>query len=1025
MKLAGGAAPRAPGSMAEVDRESRAVIEAVAKGKPVNETAARLLEVAEKWRRRWEEERVFEADPDPEKPKFFITAAFPYPNSPQHIGHGRTYTIADVYARYKRLKGFNVLFPMGFHYTGTPIITMAEAIAAGDRELIDILVNLYGVPPEDIEKLKEPLALARYFHEDIKAGMKEMGYSIDWRREFTTIDPEFKRFVIWQYERLRSKGLLTRGTHPVGWCPKHNMPVGMHDTKGDVEPEIGEFTVIKFVDDEGRVYPAATLRPETVFGVTNLWVNPDATYVEVRVDGETWVVSKRAEFKLRFQKKRVEVLREVEGRELLGRRVLNPATGTKVPVLPASFVDPDTATGVVMSVPAHAPFDYAALRDLLETEEGRRLLEKLGVDPEELKPIPLISVKGYGELPAKEIVEEMGIRSQEERARLEEATKKLYSLEYRHGIMRSDVVGLALRHLPEEYRRYAIAPVKAWIAGRPVPEAREATRKWLEAIGYADVMYEIMNKPVYCRCGTEIVVKVLEDQWFLNYADPEWKRLAREALSRMRIVPPEIRQEFEKTIDWLRERACARTRGLGTELPWAKGWIIESLSDSTIYMAFYTVIHKIRRYGLQPEQLTVDFWDYVLLGSGDPKKVSKETGVPLEVLKELREEFDYWYPVDSRHSGRDLVPNHLTFYIFHHVAIFPKEKWPRQIVANGLVLLAGKKMSKSLRNIIPLRKAIRVYSPDAIRASLLVAAELLQDANFTHELALSVLSRLQRIWDIVERVSSSEKRRPERLTLPDRWLLSRLQRHIEELDKAYDDLKLREAAITLLYQMLDEATRYIEMRGWSPEAAWVLERFAKSWVVMLSPITPFIAEELWEKLGGEGFVSTARWPAVDRSLVDPEAELAMLYVERLVDDAREILRVLKEKPRLARIVVVPPSEWSLLRKAVEAVERRVPQREFIREVLAEVEDPAARKEAALKARRLYELALSLDDYAKSLVKSVEALDEARVVEELKDYLTRSIGVERIEVLSVEEARGKVPEAKLKAALPFKPAIVFE
>ncbi len=1007
------------------DAETRKVIDAVGKGEPVNEFAAWLVSIAEKWRRKWAEAKVFEANPDPSRPKFFITAAFPYPNSPQHIGHGRTYTIADAYARYKRLRGFNVLFPMGFHYTGTPILTMAEAIAQKDPELLAIMTQVYGVPEEDLEKLKDPLALARYFHEDIKAGMIEMGYSIDWRREFTTIDPEFKRFVIWQYERLRSKGLLTKGTHPVGWCPKHNMPVGMHDTKGDVEPEIGEFTVIKFVDEEGRVFPAATLRPETVFGVTNIWVNPDAEYVEISVDGERWVVSREAEFKLRFQKKRVEVLRDLRGSELLGVRVVNPATGRRVPVLPASFVDPRTATGVVMSVPAHAPFDYVALRDILESVEGRKLLEKLGVDPEELRPIPVIAVKGYGEIPAEKVVEELGIKSQEERVKLEEATRRLYSDEYHHGVMRSDVVGLALTHLPEEYRLYAIAPVKVWIASRPVPEAREATRKWLEAIGYADVMYEIMNKPVYCRCGTEIVVKILEDQWFLNYADPEWKRFAREALSSMRIVPEEIRREFERTIDWLRERACARTRGLGTELPWAKGWVIESLSDSTIYMAFYTVIHKIREYGLQPEQLTVDFWDYVLLGSGDAKTVSRETGIPVEVLEELRSEFEYWYPLDSRHSGRDLVPNHLTFFIFHHAAVFPRQKWPRQIVVNGLVLLAGKKMSKSLRNIIPLRRAIRVYSPDVIRASLITGAELLQDVNFTHGLALSVMGRLQRIRDIVESVAAKLGEAGEQeYTLAEKWLLSRLQYHKERVTRAYENLRLREAGLILLYEMVDDVNRYLSLRGVTGSNAKLLAEYLKEWIIMLSPITPFFAEEMWKRLGGRGFVSIARWPRVDTELRDPEAELAFEYIERLVEDAKNILRVLKEKPSSMIVVVVPPEEWSLLVRAIEAIRQKKSQREFIQEAIAEVEDPRLKKEIAVKARKLYELAMSLDDYTRSLVVEARRLDEKQVIEQLSPIISKAIGVDRIEVLYTLEAEGKVPPAKIRAALPLRPAILF-
>ena len=79
-------------------------------------------EIQEKWKREWDQAGIFEADPDPSREKFFITVAYPYPNSPQHIGHGRTYTLTDVHARYLRMRGYNVLFPMAFHYTGTPIL---------------------------------------------------------------------------------------------------------------------------------------------------------------------------------------------------------------------------------------------------------------------------------------------------------------------------------------------------------------------------------------------------------------------------------------------------------------------------------------------------------------------------------------------------------------------------------------------------------------------------------------------------------------------------------------------------------------------------------------------------------------------------------------------------------------------------------------------------------------------------------------------------------------------------------------
>ena len=240
----------------------------------------------EKWQKRWAEARVFQADARPGDRKFFITIAFPYPNMPFHVGHGRPYTLTDVYSRYMRMRGCNVLFPMAFHYTGTPILAIAKRVATGEKELIQELENVYKVPADRVPGFVVPLNIATYFREEIKESMRALGYSVDWRREFTTIDPQFSRFVEWQFHTLQSKGLISKGSHPVGWCPNCGNPLGQHDTKGDVEPEIGEFTLVKFRLGE-TVLPTGTLRPETVFGVTNLWVRPDVTYVEVAVDARS------------------------------------------------------------------------------------------------------------------------------------------------------------------------------------------------------------------------------------------------------------------------------------------------------------------------------------------------------------------------------------------------------------------------------------------------------------------------------------------------------------------------------------------------------------------------------------------------------------------------------------------------------------------------------------------------------------------------------------------------------------------
>src|ERR687884_2132100 len=124
-----------------------------------------------KWIKRWEDQQAFSADPDDGKKKYFVTVAYPYPNSPQHIGHGRTYTLADAHARYMRMKGYNVLFPMGFHYTGTPILGMSRRIASGDKELLETFRKIYRISDQAIESFTEPIRIADYFHNEIKLGM--------------------------------------------------------------------------------------------------------------------------------------------------------------------------------------------------------------------------------------------------------------------------------------------------------------------------------------------------------------------------------------------------------------------------------------------------------------------------------------------------------------------------------------------------------------------------------------------------------------------------------------------------------------------------------------------------------------------------------------------------------------------------------------------------------------------------------------------------------------------------------------
>ncbi|MFN3804417.1 MAG: leucine--tRNA ligase [Pyrobaculum sp.] len=926
--------------------------------------------IARKWQERWR--GVYEPEPAPGVPKFFITAAYPYPNGAIHIGHGRTYLIADVLARFHRHMGRNVLFPMAFHYTGTPILTIAEAIAAGDKTIMEEYMEIYGVPPEEVKKMGDPLHLARYFHRQSREAMERFGLGIDWSREFTTIDPEYQRFIQWQFEKLWKRGLIVRGRHPVGWCPRHSMPVGAHDTKDDKEPEIGQWTLIYFRDGD-LAYPTATLRPETVLGVTNLWINPEGEYVVAEINGVRAVVSREAAFSLSFQTE-VRILEKVVGRQLVGRQVLNPVTGEPVPIYGARFVDPKVGTGLVMSVPSHAPYDYAALRDL-------------GA----VRLIPLIVVEGYGEHPAREVVERMGISSQTDPA-LEEATREVYSAEYTRGVMRLDVAERVGLHLGEPARSMVRAAFRLYFAGRPVREAREFIQRWLVEAGLGAVVYDVMNKPVYCRCGAEIVVKVLEDQWFINYGDGQWKQSARQLVGEMSIVPEEARSHFLATVDWLDKRACARTRGLGTPLPWGQGWVIESLSDSTIYMAYYVVIKKIRQFGIRPEQLTEEFWDYVLLGQGDLAKVAEKTGVSPEALEEIRREFDYWYPLDSRNSGKDLIPNHLTFFIFNHVAIFPREKWPRSIVANGWVLREGEKMSKSKRNVLPLDKAVEIYGADPLRATLAISAEVEQDLDFRDVEARRNAQQLAAIYTLAQKFTQPV----DREDWLDHWLVSEMAQLLERAREAYEKARVRQAAVEVLYNAKSLLDQYLAM---AERPSRLAQEAARAWVVALEPLVPHLAEELWSLLGGGGLAVRAPWPKLR---ADPAALLAKRYVDMVVEDVRNI-PAFRQGVKKVVLYVNPNFHWL-----------KAGLKEDVRAVIEAGAPPQA-------AKRVVDLVRSLGGEIRALVRQVENFDEAAVLRAYGRYLEKALGAPP-EVYKADDDAAPDLGGKKRQSLPLRPGI---
>ena len=949
-------------------------------------------EIENKWRTKWSESKDFETNPN-EKPKKFITVAYPYPNSPQHIGHGRTYTLADVHSRFYRMKGYNVLFPMGFHYTGTPVLGMAKRIQAGEKEILDGLRNVYHVSEEDIKTFVEPIKIADYFHEEIKSGMIEMGYSIDWRREFTTIVPGYQKFIEWQITTLKENNKIIQGSHPVGWCPVDQNPVSQHDTMGDVEPKIDDKNfLIKFVLDE-FIFPVTTLRPETIFGITNLWINPNVIYKKVSVDNEVWIISEDCVKKIAFFEKNVSVIGEIPGNQMVGKYAKNH-DGREIPILPAEFVEPSTGTGLVMSVPAHAPKDYQALMDL--KVNNHELASKI-------EPIPIIVTKGYGEYPAKEICEKLGVDNQSDE-KLEEATKELYLKEFTDG------------KLNEKCGKFN---------NEKVQFGREKIREWLEGNNHLEKFPILENAPVRCRCGAECVVKILNNQWFLNYGDEEWKELARNCFDEMNILPNNIRTEFKEVIDWLHERACARQQGLGTKLPWDKDWIVESLSDSVIYMSYYTISRFVNDGTVTSDNLTREFFDYVLLNKGDVKSAASVSNISEETVKMIKNEFDYFYPVDSRHSGRDLVQNHLSFFVLNHVAIFEKKFWPQEIVVNGSVMMDGAKMSKSMGNIIPLRTAIKDHGADPIRLAIISSAELLQDADFNMDSVSGIQNKLE---SLLEECSRLKNNPINELEIEDRWILSKTQNKILEITEAIEKMRLREALHDILFTFETDLSWYAkrtQAKG-RKDVSGILHQINSIRVAMLSPFAPHIAEEMWSKLENSGLVSKSSWPKYSKERVDATAIQSEDLLKSTIEDITNILKVTKISPK--KIVLYVNSDEMKSRIYHKMLNIMVGGQNnmgvVMKELIADPQTTDAKKMPNFVQKTIKDLHSESEEIKAMKLESTEFNEKEFLSSELASIGKKEFGVD-IQVFSTSDKGIYDPKEKAKHARPFKPAILIE
>jgi leucyl-tRNA synthetase len=929
-----------------------------------------FLEIQKKWQEKWEKEKIFYPKVDEKKDKYYITAAYPYPNSPQHIGHARTYTIADVCARFNRMLNKNVLFPMGFHVTGTPIFGMAKRIEEKDQQIIEVFEKIYGIEKDTIAGLSDPKKLVYYFANEIEQGMKKIGYSIDWSRKFYTFDEHYSKFIEWQFKKLHQAGLIEQGEHPVPWCPKDGQAVGSHDILGDIDPEIEKVMIILFYEPESKVYfPAATYRPDTLDGVTNIWINKEYDYVIAEYDNKKFVLSKVAA-ELLSEQLELKNIKKINISEFLLKEVINPLNNQKVLILNASFVKQEIGTGVVMSVPAHAPYDYVAIKNLpFELQE--KLKEKIKAT---------IRTPGLEKFPAVEIVEKNKILDQND-PRLEDLTKEIYSKEAHQGEM-----------------------ITKGFEGLSAIDGKEKIKQKLIENKNGFEIYVLANGPIYSRTKNLCTVKIVKNQWFIKYNEIEWKKKTHNALKDMEIIPQKLRKEFEYTIDWLDKKACTRAKGFGTKFPFDKTQVIEALSDSTIYMAYYTISHICKE--IDPNELTEEFFDYVFLGKNSKNKKP--------FWDKAKKEFEYWYPLDRRHSAIDLVHNHLTFFIFNHVAIFDKKYWPKGIVANGLVTMEGQKMSKSMGNILPLQKAIDQYGADLIRLAVSSTADIDMDCDFSKAVLEGARNRLNFFYNLVEKYKD-QKPEDKILDNPTKWFYSKLHLNIAKTKELYNKLELKKISSLIFYEAYNDINWYMKRTN-KP----YLREFLEYWVAMICPIMPHIAEELWEKLGKKyylkdsKFVSNAHYPTEDKNQIDEEIEKQEDYLKIVLEDIEEIKKIAKiNEPK--KVVFIVYGKYK--EKVLEIIKEKKDIKESINQAIKE-------KELKEHKNKLFEL---INKFAKNIGTyneyKLNSQKEFLYLEQEKEFIKNYAKAKEIEIIKEEDAPIEFSK-KAVSSMPLKPAIIF-
>lgn len=753
--------------------------------------AINFKKIEKKWQKAWQEAGIFEARDSSDKKKFYCLEMFPYPSADYlHMGHVKNYSIGDLIARYKRMKGFNVLYPMGF--------------------------DAFGLPAENaaIKNKTHPKKYTENAIKMIKKMMNEIGLSYDWSRSFATCEPDYYKWNQWIFLRMLEKGIAYRKKAPVNWCPScktvlaneevvdgkcwrcdsnvtitHLEQWFLNITRYAEEllkgldkiqwPErvkelqrnwIGrsEGTRVLFpVKDMDKTLEVFTTRADTLYGVTFIACAAQHADVIELVKG-TKYEQKYNEFVSKMSAaQKIEAEKEKEG-FFIGRYAIHPLTQEEIPIYATNFVVADYGTGAVMGVPAHDSRDW-------DFAKKYKIPVKQVISSDKKDKLSL-AYEGIGKL----------VNSAEFSGVDNETAKELIA----KTLEKKSLGGRAVEY---RLRDWLISRQRYW--GTPIPI-------------------------IYCdSCG---VVPVPEKD--LPVLLPEKVKFTGKG------NPLETNKEFtQASCPICGESARRETDTMAT------------FFDSSWYYLRYCSPHSH------------DVFD--------------------------RKSVGYWMPVDQYIGGIEHAVLHLLYARFF-TKFLRDAGWlvfdePFTSLFNqGIVHKDGKRMSKSHGNAVTVDDASSLYGIDTARLFLMFVAGPDKDMEWDNHGIEGASRVVNKLISLTSKIGGTS----------DALMEHKLNKTLKTVESAYENFEFNKGMVS-----------FMELVNYLSEKDKIPRKVIDVLVLMIAPVMPHIAEEMWHNIGNATFASLENWPRVDESKINENVEKQELEFDRLISDVASVLRLVKEK----------------------------------------------------------------------------------------------------------------------------------